>query len=84
MPGTGIDDISVSVQSIFIEPTILIDEASTIDFYIGVSNSFSDPAQPNWRIKRIWQVGNVWKQGYPNGDQGFTFIWDDRLTYVYS
>ena len=84
MPGTGIDDISVSVQSIFIEPTILIDEASTIDFYIGVSNSFSDPAQPNWRIKRIYKVGNVWKQGYPDGDQHFIFVWDLRPTYVYS
>ena len=84
MPGTGIDDISVSVQSIFIEPTILIDEVSATDFYIGVSKSFSDPAQPNWRIKRIYKVGNVWKQGFANGDQGFTFIWDLRFGYIYS
>lgn len=84
MSGTGIDDISVSTQAIFIEPSVLIDTVSGTEFYIGTSRSFNNPAKSNWRIKKIWQVGTVWKQGYPGGDQGFTFIWDLRLTYVYS
>jgi hypothetical protein len=73
-----------NVQAIVIEPTVLVDEVSTDDFYIGTSRSYRDPASANWRIKRIWKVGNVWKQGFANGDQGFTFIWDLRFGYVYS
>jgi hypothetical protein len=73
-----------SIQSIVIEPTTLVDQASTTDIYIGTSRSFKDPGAANWRIKRIWQVGTVWYEGYPSGDQDFTFIWDLRTGYDYS
>ena len=73
-----------NVQALTIEPTTLIDTASSTDFYIGTSRSFTDPAKGNWRIKRIWQVGTVWFEGYPDGDQGFIFIWDLRAGYTYS
>jgi hypothetical protein len=79
-----LEDSDINVQAINIEPTVLIDEASDINYYIGTSKSFGDSARATWRIKRIWQVGTVWMEGYPNGDQGFSFIWDLRTGYVYS
>jgi hypothetical protein len=74
----------INVQSIFIEPYILVDELSTTEYYIGTSKSFNDMARPNWRIKRIVKIGNVWKFQYPDGKQDFIFIWDDRLSYSYA
>ena len=73
-----------NVQSIQIEPYVLVDQVSTTDFYIGTSRSFSDPSKANWRIKRVYQVGSVWKIGYPDGNQDFTFIWDNRYLYTYA
>lgn len=73
-----------NVQTITIEPTTLIDQVSTTEFFLGTSRSFKDLAKPNWRIKRIWQVGTVWFEGYPNGNQDFVFIWDSRGIYAYS
>jgi hypothetical protein len=73
-----------SVQSIFIEPVVLVDELSSTEFYIGTSRSFGDVQTSNWKIKKIYKSGSVWKTGYPDGDQGFTYIWNDRLTYSYS
>jgi hypothetical protein len=74
----------MNVQALNIEPYILIvDESSINNFYIGTSRSFKNPSQANWRIKRIWKVGTVWKIGFPNGNQDFTFVWDDRTSYIY-
>lgn len=85
MSGTLIDDISISTQAINIEPSVLIDVVSSIEFYIGTSKSFNNPSVANWRIKKIWQIGTVWMSGYADGDQGFNSIWDDRASaYVYS
>jgi len=56
----------------------LIDEVSTTEFYIGNSNGAKNTSAAIWKIKKIWQDGSVWNIGYPNGDQGFKFIWDDR------
>lgn len=78
-----LQDSEINIQAINIEPYLLVDETSTTEYYIGTSKSFSDPAKPNWRIKRIMKIGNVWKFQYPNGRQGFDFIWDDRFTYTY-
>lgn len=72
-----------NVQSINIEPYILVDEASGGTFYIGTSKSFSAQGAPNWRIKKIYQDGTVWITAYPNGDQSFIFIWSNRSSYTY-
>jgi hypothetical protein len=72
-----------NIQSIKIEPYVLIDEVSSTSYYIGTSRSFSAQGVANWRIKKIWKVGNVWRSAFPGGDQGFTFIWTDRGTYTY-
>jgi len=79
-----LQDSEINVQSIVIEPTTLIDQVSSTDFYLGMSKSFKDPAIANWRIKRIWQVGTVWHEGYADGIQDFVKVWDLRATYVYS
>lgn len=79
-----LQDSEINVQAINIEPYLLVDETSTTEYYIGTSRSFSDPAKANWRIKRIMKIGNIWKFQYPNGDQRFQFVWDDRFTYTYS
>jgi hypothetical protein len=79
-----LQESDINVQSIVIEPSILVDTLTSTDNYIGTSRSFRDPSKPNWRIKRVYQIGTVWKIGYPNGDQGFNFVWDLRFTYVYS
>jgi hypothetical protein len=79
-----LQDSEINIQAINIEPYLLVDETSTTEYYIGTSRSFSDPGKPNWRIKRIIKIGNIWKSQYPNGDQRFQFIWDDRFSYIYS
>ena len=78
-----LQDSEINVQALDIEPYLLVDQQSDTNFYIGTSRSFNDQGKPNWRIKRFWKIGSVWKEGYPNGKQDFTFIWDDRLTYIY-
>jgi len=78
-----LDSTDINVQAIDIEPYVIIDELSSSEIYIGISKSFSDPARANWRIKRIQKIGNVWKFQFPNGDQNFKFIWDDRISYTY-
>jgi hypothetical protein len=80
-----ISDFSTNfdVQAINIEPYVLIDQVSPVEFIIGTSRSFSDTTLPNWRIKQIILNATVWVTGYPNGDQNFKFIWEDRAGYTY-
>lgn len=65
------------------EKTMLVDEMSSTEYYIGTSDNSSDSAAANWKIKRIWQIGSVWKFGFPDGNQEFKWIWNDRLGYTY-
>ena len=87
--GAGSQDISdygstsSKVYDHDIESPLLVDEVSDTEFYIGYSNNTRYENKGNWRIKRIWKVGSVWNFGFPNGDQNFTFIWDERDSYTY-
>jgi hypothetical protein len=63
-----LEESNINFQPINTEPTVLVDQVSNTNIYIGTSRSFSDPAKGNWKIKRIWQVGSVWKQGYASGE----------------
>ncbi len=75
-------DIDIQLQNF--EPITLIDEQSSEEYYIGVSTNGSDISEPYWRIKKIWKDGTVWKIQFPNGDQSYKFIWDDRISgYTY-
>lgn len=72
-----------STNQLHKEVPVLIDEISSTEYYIGTSRDFSIQSAAKWRIKRIWKVGTVWLTGYPDGDQGFNYIWDNRLSYIY-
>ena len=67
-----------------VEPTMIIDEVSASEFYIGTSVQGNITANAVWKIKRIWKIGNLWYVGYPTGDQRFNYIWDDRVGYAYA
>ena len=66
-----------------IDPIMLVDELSDTEYYVGWSRSYSDPAGPFWRIKRILKIGSVWKFEFPVGSQDYKWIWDNRLSYIY-
>ena len=67
-----------------IQPPMLIDEVSDTEYYIGISRNDSDESRKVWRIERIWKSGNIWRFGYPDGDQSFSYEWSKRYTYTYS
>ena len=74
----------MNVQSYNFEPVTLIDEVSGDEFYIGVSNNGKNTSKPIWKIKKIWKDGTVWNVGFPDGDQSFKYVWDDRdSAYTY-
>ena len=74
----------LNIQFPIIQPIQLIHEASSTEYYYGTSSSGSDTSKPIWQIKKITKTGAVWAVSlFPNGDQFFNYIWDDRLTYTY-
>jgi len=73
-----------NVQSPNIEPITLIDEVSSEEFYIGTSINGGNTSKATWRIKKIWKDVTVWKVEFPDGDQSYNYVWDDRIsTYIY-
>lgn len=66
------------------EPVTLVHEYSTTEYYVGVSTNGRDTSKATWQIKKISKSGDVWNLNkFPNGDQSFKYIWDERLTYIY-
>jgi hypothetical protein len=53
------------------EAPLLVDEVSSTEYYVGQSKNTPNIYKDNWRIKRIWKVGNVWNFGFPDGNQDF-------------
>lgn len=76
--GTDINTIQHDFETPF-----LVDEVSSTEFYIGYSKNSSSRSAANWRIKRIVQISSVWNFEFPDGNQNFVFVWDDRDTYDY-
>jgi hypothetical protein len=74
----------LNYQSYNVEPAQIIDELSATEYYVGQSINGSDAAASTWKIKRIWKVSTIWHIGFPNGDQDFKYVWDNRFTYTYS
>ena len=66
-----------------IESSMFVEEVSSTEIYVGYSKNSSVRSAPHWRIKRILFLSNVWNFQFPNGNQNFEFIWDDRDTYDY-
>jgi len=73
----------IDVQSHKIEAILLVYEASSTEYYIGTSRNDKDTGRPYWRIKRVIKIGNEWNFQFPNGDQSFKYVWQDKFTYVY-
>jgi hypothetical protein len=70
--------------AVVIAPITLIHEYSTTEFYIGISINGADTGTAHWSIRKISKTGTVWMvTQYPNGNQNFNFIWDERLLYTY-
>jgi hypothetical protein len=66
-----------------IEPVRLIDEVSSTEYYIGESINGNNQSNPTWKIKRIWKVSTIYHFGFPDGQQEYKFIWDDRYDCNY-
>ena len=66
------------------DPKMLIEELSIYEYYVGVSNNISNPANASWRIKKISKVGSVWYFQFPEGNQEHKWTWNDRVSYTYS
>ena len=74
----------MNIQFPLAQPIQLVHEYSTTDFFIGVSTNGNDTSKATWQIKKITKVGDVWfTTQFPNGNQLFIFIWDNRLLYTY-
>jgi hypothetical protein len=66
-----------------VDEVMLVDELSTTEFYIGLSDNSSDKAKATWKIKRVLKVGSIWTFQYPDGIQKYEWAWDARLGYDY-
>ena len=79
---TDISDSGSVIQTY--DPITLIDEVSSTEYYIGVSNNGNSQSRPVWSIKKIKKTGNVWNITlFPNGLQTSTFVWNNRAIYTY-
>jgi hypothetical protein len=65
------------------EPSMIIDEVSTEEYYIGTTNNSKREFASNWKIKKAWKIGTLWHFGFPNGDQAYKYVWNDRFDYHY-
>lgn len=70
-------------NSIKYVPFKLIDEISSTEIYIGENDINRDPTKPNWRITKIFKSGTTWYIVFPDGQQTYEYIWNDRLGYTY-
>lgn len=65
-------------------PTKLIDEVSDSEYYIGISDNGNTKSASTWEIQKCIKTGTIWEFLYPDGDQGFSYVWNDRTSYTYS
>jgi hypothetical protein len=77
-------NISEPPAIISYEPYKLMDEVSSQLFYIGTSNYGNVADSAVWKIKKIEKIGNVWTlAAYPDGNQEYKYIWNNRENYNY-
>jgi hypothetical protein len=64
---------------------LLLEYSGAVPIYIGYAAAGTDPDSASWRIKRLSYVANnLTAIEYPEGDDSFSYIWDDRVSYDYS
>lgn len=73
----------VNVTSVDTTFSIRIDQISDTLLYIGEGNLGADESAPVWSIKKIEQIGSVWRITYADGNQNKDNVWSDRLTLSY-
>lgn len=74
----------INARSYNFEPAILIHELSESEIYVGVSNNGGNVTASTWQIKKSVKIGDIWKINlFPDGDQSFSYVWNNRLTYTY-
>ena len=66
-----------------VEPTQLIDEISSNEYYIGYSINGIDQTKNIWKIKKIIKIGTIWHFQFPQGNQTYVYTWSDRFSYPY-
>lgn len=79
-----LQDSEINIQMQQMQPITLVHEYSPTEYYVGVSTNGSDTSKANWQIKKMSKSGDIWTVNrFPNGDQSFKYVWDDRLIYIY-
>ncbi len=73
----------VNVTSVDTTFSIRIDQISDTLLYIGEGNLGADESAPVWSIKKMEQIGSVWRITYADGNQNKDNVWSDRLTLSY-
>lgn len=71
---------------VYNQPT-RIDEVTSTLTYIGWVKDYTHPVdetQPQWRIKKIEQMGTVWFMEYADGNGAYDNVWADRALLQYS
>lgn len=74
---------NINELNVAFEPYEFYDAVTDDEIYIG-SSAQAITTVDFWRIKKFWTVGSLTKMGFPNGNQNFKFVWDDRASYTYS
>lgn len=82
-PREGSDASGNQVLTTKIESPTLIDEVSSSEIYLGYAVAGTSANDSSWKIKQIKQVGTIWTQKYPNGDENYIYKWADRTTLTY-
>jgi len=77
-----LESTDINIQVINVEPYVFVDTSGTTT-YTGISSGFNSGGSSIWKIKKEWKIGNVVYMGYPNGNQNFSFIWNNRTGYNY-
>jgi hypothetical protein len=67
-----------------ISPSTLIDEVSSTEIYIGVSENGNAISENVWEIKKIVKNGTLWRFLYPDGKQEYNYAWSKRFEYTYT
>jgi hypothetical protein len=73
------------LQDAFNQP-MRVDEVMPTLVYIGWWSDYNktvDETLPNWKIRKIQQVGTVWVMQYADGNAAFDNVWADRALLNY-
>lgn len=64
--------------------SLIVDEASPTVTYVGEAAIGTPETAPNWRIKKLEQVGSQLKIKFAEGSSNWNAVWNDRssLTYI--